>query len=168
MKKNLLILLTLFAGVFAADAQINQGTILVGASSNLAFASESPDGGDSFSRFNINGKAGYFFVENLAGGVRLGYDKLDEQSEFTFGIFGRYYINGNIITGLGISTNSFDPGGSSDNFSYTGINLEGGYAAFIADNLAIEPTLNLDLFSGDYDATRFGFNIGFTLYFNKE
>lgn len=168
MKNHLLTLICIFVVVFSASAQINQGAILVGASSNLAFASESPDGGDSYSRFNLDGKAGYFFVENLAAGVRLGYDKVDDSSSFLFGVFGRYYINGAIIAGLGVSTNNFDPGGASDNFSYTGINLEGGYAAFIADNLAIEPTLNLDLFSGDYDATRFGFNIGFTLYFNRQ
>jgi len=167
MKKNLLTLLVVLVTFFAANAQIPQGTVLVGASSNLAFASESPDGGDAFSRFNLDAKVGYFFIENLAGGLRLEFGKIDEFSSSTIALFGRYYINGNIITGLSLGSYSIDPGGASEKSTSTVIGLEGGYAAFITDNIAVEPTLNLDLLSGDYDATRFGFRVGFSLYLNR-
>jgi hypothetical protein len=167
MKKNLLTLIVVFVSFFAAHAQVPKGTVLVGASSNLAFASESPDGGDSYSRFNLDAKVGYFFIENLAGGLRLDFGKIDDYSTTTIGLFGRYYINGNIITGLSIGSYTTDPGGSFEKSSSTVIGLEGGYAAFITDNIAVEPTLNLDLLSGDYDATRFGFRVGFSLYLNR-
>jgi hypothetical protein len=166
MKKLLLIAVVFFGVTIVTNAQINQGTILVGASSSLGFMSVSPDGGDSYSSFDLDGKAGYFFIDNLAAGVGLNFNKQDEYSSLGFGVFGRYYINGAIITGLGIGATKVDYG--SVDGSYTTIALEGGYAAFITKNIAVEPTLNLNLLSGDTDATQFGFNIGFALYLGRE
>ncbi|HYC83929.1 MAG TPA: hypothetical protein VEB86_01850 [Chryseosolibacter sp.] len=167
MKKNVLTLLAVLVTFLAANAQVPQGTVLVGAASNLQFSSVSPDGGDNYSDLTLDAKVGYFFVENLAGGLRLRFDKLDDFSTSYVGVFGRYYINGNIITGLSLSSFSMDPGGSFEKSSAMVIGLEGGYAAFLTDNIAIEPTLNLDLFSGDIDQTSFGFNVGFSLYLNR-
>jgi hypothetical protein len=166
MKKLLLTAFVAFVGIVSANAQINQGAILVGANSNLNFSSISPDGGDSYSSFNLEGKVGYFFVENLAAGLLLDYNKEDEFSQIGFGLFGRYYVNGNIILGANFTTNKWDFGGSDA--SATGLGLEGGYAAFITDNIAIEPTLNLNLYSGDIDQTVFGLNVGFSLYLGRE
>lgn len=166
MKKLLLTAFVAFVGIVSANAQIEQGTILVGASSNVGFTSVSPDGGDSYSQFDLNARAGYFFIENVVGGLILDYNKVDEFSQTGFGLFGRYYINGAIILGANFTTNKRDFGSSGD-ASYTGLGLEGGYAAFITDAIAIEPTLNLNLYSGDIDETQFGFRVGFSLYLGR-
>jgi hypothetical protein len=166
MKKLLLVAVVSLCALVSANAQINPGTILIGAGSNFGFSNVSPDGGDSYSVFDLHGKAGYFFIENLAAGLDLDYQKVDETSEFGFGVFGRYYINNAIIVGASLGTYKIDDGASDA--SATVLGLEGGYAAFITNAIAVEPTLNIDLFSGDVDATRFGLNIGFTLYLGRD
>jgi hypothetical protein len=165
MKKLLLVVVVSLCAFASANAQIGQGTILVGASSNFGFTNVSPDGGDSYTKFDLHGKVGYFFIENLTGGIKLDYAKVDEASAFGFGVFGRYYLNNVIILGASLGTYKEDYG--SFDASATTLGLEGGYAAFITDNIAVEPTLNIDLFSGDIDRTNFGLNVGFTLYLGR-
>src|SRR5690606_1947571 len=106
MKKGLFTLVAAL-GFFAASAQINQGAILVNAQSDLSFVSYSPDGNDSFSEFDLNLKGGYFVIENLAVGANLGYFKDSEADDAitSFGLFGRYYVNGKIILGAGFNAN---------------------------------------------------------------
>lgn len=163
MKKTLL---TLFAAitVFAASAQIEQGTILVGASSNAGFSSTSIDGvDDNSTSFNIGLKGGYFVIDNLAVGLTFEYQKEkfgDSEFDATgFGLFGRYYVNGKIFAGAGFQSIKF---GDAD--AETFIPLEVGYAAFITDNIAVEPSLNYVI--GDGNST-FGLGVGFTLYLNR-
>lgn len=164
MKKTLL---TLFAAitVFAASAQIEQGTILVGASSNFGFSSTSVDGiDDNATSFNIDLRGGYFVIDNLAVGLTLGYEKFKwgdlEADQTSFGLFGRYYFQGKIFAGAG-----FQSVKSGDADAETFIPLEVGYAAFITDNIAIEPSLNYVI--GDGNST-FGLGVGFTLYLNRK
>lgn len=163
MKKGLFTLVAAL-GFFAASAQINQGAILVNAKSDLSFVSSSPDGGDSFNEFNIGLKGGYFVIENLAVGAQLGYYKHSEADDAStsFGLFGRYYVNGKIILGAGFNSNK------SGDFSYTSIPLEAGYAAFITDNIAVEPVVTYELVSGDMEGSNFGIGVGFSLYLNRE
>ena len=159
------------AGAFA---QIEQGTILVGASSNLSFISQSFDGvDDKWNNFNLDVMGGYFVIENLAVGLNLGFDNTtfgDSKSTVTgFGLFGRYYVNGKIFIGAGFNSNKQkdDDGLSESEFSFTTIPLEVGYAAFITDNIAIEPSLNYILESGDVEGSIFGLNVGFALYLGR-
>lgn len=163
MKK---VFLTLFAAcmVFAASAQISQGTILVGASSNAGFTSYNEDAGD-YSQFNIDLKGGYFVIDNLALGLNLGYTKIDDASQTTFGAFGRYYVNGKIFGGIGFNSTSVDLGGSDATVST--IPIEVGYAAFINDAIAVEPALSYSILGGDAEGAAFGLNIGLTLYLGR-
>lgn len=163
MKKNLLTLLAVVV-VFTASAQINKGTVLVGASSNLNLTSTDPDGGESSSVFALDVSAGYFVIDNLALGLNLGYEKNSELDDaaIIIGAFGRYYINGKVFAGAGVSTVKFGDASS------TVIPLEIGYAAFITDNIAIEPSLNYSLWSGDFmEGSTIGLNVGLALYFNR-
>jgi hypothetical protein len=165
MKKILLVAVVTLSALASANAQIGQGTILVGAGSNFGFTNVSPDGGDSYSVVDLQGKVGYFFIDNLTAGINLDYNKIDESSRVGFGIFGRYYLNNVIILGATLGTAKYDYGASDASSTWLGI--EGGYAAFLTDNIAVEPTLNIDLYSGDFDQTNFGLNVGFSLYFNR-
>lgn len=166
MKK---VLLTVFAAltVFTASAQIEQGTWLISGSSNLGFTSFNEDAGD-YSQFNIDVKGGYFVIENLAVGLNLGYDKVEETSLTTFGLFGRYYVNGSIFGGLGFNSNSLDLGiDDAEKVSFTTIPLEVGYAAFIGKVVAIEPAFNYTIYGGDAEGAAFGFNIGISVYLGR-
>lgn len=164
MKK---VLVTVFAilVVFAASAQISQGTILVGASTNAGYTSYNEDVGD-YSQFNISLKGGYFVAENFVLGINFGYTKIEEASETTVGAFGRYYVNGKFFAGVGFNSTSIDFGGDS-NASVTTIPLEVGYAAFINDVVAIEPSLNYTIIGGDLEGASFGLNIGLSIYLNR-
>jgi len=75
LKKYVIILVAcLIAG--SASAQIEKGSVLVGASSNLNFSSFSPDSVDNYSVFDLSLKGGYFFMDNLTAGLNLGIKKL--------------------------------------------------------------------------------------------
>ncbi len=159
MKKSIfLITFLLIAGY--ASAQIEKGTILAGASSDLSFTSVSPDTGDKYSVFDLSLKGGYFVIDNVVAGAIIRYNKLDTFSYTTFGVFGRYYYQGKFFGGVGFSINKLE-----DNDSQTSIPFEVGYAAFINKNIAVEPALN---FSIGEDINTFGLNVGFTLYFNRK
>lgn len=158
MKKSLLIFIAVLT-VGTASAQINKGSILVGGSSNLNFSSVKPDGSSSYSLFNIDLKGGYFVADNFTAGLNLGYQKIDSYSITTFGLFGRYYYQGKFFGGAGISILSPE-GGNSE----TLIPFEAGYAAFITENIAVEPSLN---FSIGENSNTFGLRVGFSLYLNR-
>lgn len=158
MKKSLLIFIAVLT-VGTASAQINKGSILVGASSNLNFSSVKFDGSDRFSIFDLGAKVGYFAIDNLAVGLDLGYQKIDDISNTNFGIFGRYYYMGKFFGGAGFRITKFE---GQD--SQTTIPFEIGYAAFITENIAVEPAFNLSV--GDNTNT-FGLRVGFSLYFNR-
>src|SRR5688572_16781478 len=110
MKKVLLVAVVTLCALVSANAQIGQGTILVGAGSNFGFTSVSPDGGDSYTRFDLQGKVGYFFIDNLTAGINLDYNKVDDESLLGFGVFGRYYLNNVIILGATLGTAKYDNG----------------------------------------------------------
>jgi hypothetical protein len=162
MKKGLL---TLFAALtfFAASAQIEKGAILVNGQSSLDFTSSKPDGGDSFSEITLGLKGGYFFIDNLAVGPQIVYYKHSEADDALtgFGLFGRYYVNGKIILGAGFNSNK------AGDASWTTVPLEAGYAAFVTDNVAIEPVVSYELWSGDQKGSAFGLSVGISVYLNR-
>ncbi|CAN5310333.1 hypothetical protein BH09BAC3_BH09BAC3_10880 [soil metagenome] len=164
MKKIVMLLCASFI-VLAASAQIEKGTILAGASSNLGFNSYNPSGSNSTSTtvFNLDVKGGYFFIDNLAGGIKLGFNRVStggtSYGTTTVGVFGRYYVQGKFFLGAGI--NSVSPSSGSSSIE---VPLEAGYAAFINKNIAVEPALNFTKYDG---GSVFGLNVGFTLYLNR-
>jgi len=161
MKK---VLFTFFAAfvAFAASAQISQGTILLGGSSNLGFTSNNEDAGDD-SQFDLSVQGGYFVIENLAIGATIGYSKWSEADDatITIGPMARYYFNGKIFAGAGFAVQK------TGDFSGSVIPLQVGYAAFLNDAVAIEPSLNYSVYGGDYEGSSFGLNVGISVYLNR-
>jgi outer membrane protein len=158
MKKLLFILFAIcIAG--SASAQINKGSVLVGASSNLNFSSVKFDGFERFSNFDLDVKVGYFVIDNLTVGLDLGYQKLDDFTVSSFGLFSRYYYQGKIFGGVGFNFLKYE-----DQDSETSIPFEIGYAAFITENIAIEPAFNLSI--GE-NSNSYGLRVGFALYLNR-
>jgi hypothetical protein len=167
MKKIILTMSILMLFAAASYAQIQKGSVLVGASSNLGFSSISyDDGDDNFKVFILDLKAGYFVIDNLAVGLNFGYSKYSfgdtDASTTLFGLFGRYYVNGKIFVGAGYSSSKLEDSDASNSLP-----LEAGYEAFITDNIALEPSVSYSIGLGDNESNTFGLNLGFALYFNR-
>lgn len=144
-------------GALAQDA-INKGAWLVGSSSNIGWTNSSATSGGSSSTFYVNLKGGYFFMDNLTGGLDFGLISSSGTSITTIGPFVRYYFAGKFYFGAGFSSTS------SSGTSYTRIPFEAGAALFITDNIAVEPSLNFTSYDGGSDL---GVRVGFTLYLNR-
>jgi hypothetical protein len=168
--KKLFVLAAFCLTAMGVTAQIEKGTVLVGASSNLGFTSVKPDGGDSESAFSLDIKAGYFFVDNFTAGLNLSLATTDGFSQTGIGVFGRYYINGKIFLGAGYNAIAQKYESTPDDIkvNYGMIPLEAGYAAFLTPNIAVEPSLNFGIMTGDADGTSFGLNVGFAIYLNRK
>ena len=170
MKKIFFTVISIYVFATTASAQIPQGTIFAGVTSNLSYSSTSFDvTDDNQNIFNIDLNGGYFVGDNILLGATFGYssfsfgdiDEFDD-SATNYGIFGRYYVNGQIFLGLGyqaVKPEDIDAIGS--------IPFEAGYAAFITDDITIEPSISYAIGVGDNESDTFVFNIGFGIYFNN-
>lgn len=167
MKKFLLAACAVLVFAVAANAQIPQGTIFAGVSSNLSYSSTSFDGfDDNQNQFTLNLNGGYFVSENILVGAQFGYSSLNfGESDFSstqYGLFGRYYVNGEIFLGLGYQATK-----PEDIDALGSIPIEAGYAAFVTDDITVEPSISYSLGVGDNEANTLAFNIGFGIYINN-
>ena len=172
--KNVLSIVLLVVGVGFANAQTEQGSWLVGATSDLSFTSTSIDGvNDNASSFNLNVLGGYFFADNFTAGLNLGFASSSQgdfsSNSFAIGPFARYYVNGAFFLGASFSAinGTQDTGTVELDFSASVLGLEGGYPIWIVDNVSIEPAIIYNIQTSDDigDANTFGINVGFNLYF---
>src|SRR5690606_4339042 len=122
--------------VVQAEAQISGGTVFLAGSSNLTGIQQDEDSGNDV-QLNLSVKGGYFFIDNLAVGLNLSVNKPYGTDLKTIGIgpFARYYFGGKVFLGAGYTHYSVDEA------SFSEIPLEVGYAIFLADIVAIEPSL---------------------------
>jgi len=161
-KKSLLTVAIMLFAAFGAFAQdpIEKGAWLFSGGSNLGYNSSSATGGGTSSNFNIALQGGYFFIDNLAGGVLFEMNSPSGGTTSTgIGLFGRYYFNGQIFVGAGFLSRS---GGGA---SQTLIPLQAGYAFFLTKNVAVEPSLNFTTYDGGSD---FGVRMAFAVYLGRE
>ena len=165
MKKLFLTSFTVFLFLGTAVAQIDQGTIYVGGSANVNYRSEDIDVIDDNANFlNIGVAGGYFVGDDFLLGASFGYNGIGlggiDDSQTSLGAFFRYYFSTPVFVGLGYDR--VDPI-AGDNQSF--IPLEVGYAAFITETVALEPSVSYALGVGDTDINALEINIGFGLYF---
>jgi hypothetical protein len=143
MKKLLIYSAAMFC-VLTSSAQIEKGSWMLSAGSNLGYASYTPTGsGSNEGIFNIGVKAGYFVAPNFSLGLNLEYlnssGSGSTSTVTTFGAFARYYA-GKAFFGAGYNTIS-QSYGSSSSPSQGSIPIELGIASFITRNIAVEPAL---------------------------
>lgn len=176
MKKitNLSIAAVLFFIGFSANAQTDQGGWFVGASTNISFNSTSFDVvDDNVNTFNISGRAGYFLMDNLAGGLSVSFSSFSfrnlTETDLSIGPFARYYFNGTVFAGVGYAfqNSTLDDGVTDISESGGQLSFEVGYPIWVVDVIAIEPAINYSVGTGDLnrDTSTFGVAIGFDLYF---
>ncbi|MEY4963344.1 MAG: hypothetical protein RLZZ323_663 [Bacteroidota bacterium] len=134
----------------------------IGAATGINYASQNGD-----SVYNFGAEAGYFFIDNLALKVGLGYGgvKTDfiDTTIFSYKIGAKYYIVHQFPIQVDFSGASIKD--ASENPSYLG--MQAGYAWFLGDNVSIEPGVryNLSLNQNYAKADTFQLNIGFALHF---
>jgi len=170
MKKLFFAVVTVFAFTFVnAQDALSEGSWVIEANTgfgessiaNTGFALRSIDGNTAWS---VGGEAGYFVMENLAVKAGLGYsDSGEDGSDGTFNwkVGGKYYIDGQFPVQVDLN------GATGNDFSPMFLGLQGGYAWFVADNIAIEPGVRygLDLNDDADGFDQFSVNIGFSLFF---
>ncbi len=161
MKRIIIPILFVFA-LAQAEAQISKGTVFLAGSSNLSGIQQDEDLGDDV-QFNLSVKGGYFLINNLAVGLNLSLNKPYGSNDKTFGIgpFARYYVAGKVFLGAGYTSYN------NSDFSYSQIPIELGYAIFLADIVALEPSLFYTKYSGDAEGALFGVNLGVSIYFGR-
>lgn len=182
MKQVLTVLCAVALGT-TAMAQTDQGGWMFGAGSNLGFTSSKDDNDqeDSQSDFSLDARAGYFVIDNLAIGLDLGFTSSSlgdaKSSGFQAGPYVRYYLPMKIFGELGYQIGSEKTTidipliGSQDVTYGTGaLGIGVGYAAFLNDNISIEPMVRYRMTSikpdeGDsVSGSGFGVLVNFGIY----
>jgi outer membrane protein len=170
--KKITILVIALASSFGALAQYNQGRMLVGGSFELSTRTfKTRDGNQTTTRgtqtvFNLSPRFGYFIIDNLAigAGVGLGLVKWNSKnngtdyntSSISFQPFARYYLPVNVFfhgeLGIGTSRTRYeDQNFNDEQRNIFNLALGAGYALFLTDNVAVEPTLMYKFSRSKYD-----------------
>ena len=138
--------------------ETNAGSPLHYLGGSTAFSLTSVDGE---TLWNVGAEGGYFVADKLAVKVGLGYGDSDfSKGTFTYKLGAQYYFNGNIPVGVDFT------GASTDGESVNYVGVEGGYAWFVAPNVAITPKLRYNITTDDNKApSSFQGLIGFSLFF---
>ncbi|WP_421763039.1 hypothetical protein [Ekhidna sp.] len=173
--KKVLLIATLVAFFGCADAQTEKGGWLIGASTSFEYASTSYDDPtlDKTTNFNLEIVTGYFLIDNLAVGLNYGYDKekqgFDGNTTTFIGPFVRYYVKGTFFVGTSYSAASREDifARAPEKSSFRLLAFEAGYPIWIVDTIAIEPSLNYGIATGEdiVNSKTFGLNLGLNLYF---
>lgn len=170
--------------LFAAHvtfAQINKGQWLVGGNAGFEVSKTGDDDDFKTTTFQLNPNAGYFFIDNLAGGLRVNLTSVkvksadDASSSFSIAPFARYYFlpaaqKVNIFADASYGFGSMKISGESESFNQFAISA--GPAIFITPHTALEFALQYqsaggDAYGGDDRKNDFGLNIGFQIHLGK-
>ncbi len=155
MKKTIFALLLTLCFAATAHAQlIDKGTLMAGGT--LEFTTEKND-----NVFILNPTLGYFFADNLALGASLSYSSVSKLNSFSVGPFARYYTNFGLFAHSGLNFTHLENAENENDLDFL-IGL--GYAAFLNDNVALEPVLTVHLLDGN-TYTRLG--ISLQVYFGR-
>jgi hypothetical protein len=181
MKKTLLMAMFAFTTAIAS-AQINQGQWMVGGDANFSTnKTEDADDDTRVTDFSINPNVGYFFIDNLAGGLRLSFSssktKADDEAFTTFAAapFVRYYFlpaaqKVNIFAEASYGFGSTDVSLTNDDKeSFNFWSLRAGPAIFLNEHAALEfgvfyNSTGGDLYGGELRDNTIGLNIGFQIH----
>lgn len=158
-------------GVFA---QINKGQWLVGGTAGFQSHKQ---GETKATEFDFSPNAGYFFIDKLAGGLRVDLTSIkykdadDASTSFLFSPFVRYYFLEtakplNIFADASYGFGSQKEGGESA--SQNGFAISAGPALFLSPNTALEFALQYRSMGGDAysddNLNSFGVKIGFQIH----
>jgi len=148
------------------SAQTESGTIMLEGNSNLNFTSMSVSSvelgsqsldvdDDGTSQFGLDVVGAYFLMDGLAGGLILDYSSTtsgdESSSSMTIGPVVRYYLGesgmwGQLSYAIGSSSD-----GDDDGPSVSALGFGVGYAVWLSDNVAFNPSLGYSMVSNTYE-----------------
>jgi hypothetical protein len=196
MKKVVLSMLTCLT-MAGANAQFNQGTMLVGGDVNFySYSSKMKDGNTTVktgtsTAFNLSPRFGYFVIDKLAVGASVSLELSKYNSKGTFGTDGtgtgvsigpfvRYYfdpgffVQGSFGVGSSTFTNNNVGGENETKYRTSNLGLGVGYAYFLKDNVAIEPMIGYSSYSSKTKGSdskdinsQLYLSVGFQIYLRK-
>jgi hypothetical protein len=175
--KKVLFAVFLLVSSNAIFAQVNKGQWLAGG--NIGFESRK-QGDNKATYFNFSPDAGYFFINNLAGGIRLDFSSYkvkgidDATTSFSLAPFARYYFlpAAQKVNVFADASFGFGSKGTADKESFNEFGIMAGPAVFLTPNTALEFAVYYKSAGGDaYKIgtdddryNRFGINIGFQIH----
>ncbi|MCB0515929.1 MAG: hypothetical protein R2798_03875 [Chitinophagales bacterium] len=177
MKIRLLLISTIIGlclWSFGALAQIDSGSKIIGGSlrySNVSYRHSD----ENITTVELNPRLGYFFSDNMAVGAEVVYlwektNTFDQVSTaLGIGPFGRYYLDAGVFGQVDVRYFHRNNGEIKSDGTSLGFGL--GYAAFVTDNIAIEPIFGVRFGNGDLykykQQVEFYFNFGIQLYADR-
>lgn len=116
---------------------------------------------DDATDWSIGADGGYFIADNFAIKAGLGYADGDSfvDGTFVYKLGAQYYFNGNIPVGVDLT-------GVTAGDGNLWVGLEGGYAWFVANNVALTPKLRYNItLDEEKGPSAFQGLIGFSIFF---
>jgi len=141
---------------------ISKGTWLVEANTGTGQTGQTSFSYNEDHYWSVGAEAGYFIIDNLALKAGFGYGEIKGlKGEFNYKVGAKYYILGKIPVASDFT------GTSSDGTTRSWIGLQGGYAWFVAKNVAIEPALRYNILVSDSPGHKsfMQAKIGFSIFF---
>ena len=137
--------------------ETNAGSPLHYLGGSTAFSLTSVDGETIW---NVGADGGYFVAVNLAVKAGLGLGDFGEDNLTTYRVGVQYYVNSKFPLAADFT------GASTGDESINYFGVEGGYAWFVAPNVALTPKLRYNITLDDQKApSSFQGLIGFSLFF---
>ncbi|MBP6184907.1 MAG: outer membrane beta-barrel protein [Chitinophagaceae bacterium] len=157
--------LALVVAAFLCSSNLQAQTVNAGAwmiGGDAGFSSASYDGvDDALTTISLNPNIGYFIMDNLGVGLRLGVESQTQGDNgltiFSVGPFARYYVWQGLFPQVGFNYNSVKVKDGGDATTSTDIDIAVGYSLFLNNSIALEPALYYNIGDG---VNTFGLRIG--------
>lgn len=164
MKKLVLFVFALIAST-AAFSQVEKGD--VSGTANVSFSSMKAEGTDAINMAQFNVRAGYFFTNNIEGGLNLAITSVAETTSTGFGPYAVYNFltaDAKLLPYLGANFLNYNTGVEGTD----PINQLGGFGGakyFLTEVVNIDASLNYTTWLGDFSGSTLTFNLGIGINF---
>lgn len=173
-KRTLFAAVLLLAGfLFTSGLQaqtVNAGAWMIGGDAGFA-SNKVKDADDATTTIFLNPNIGYYIMDNLGVGLRLGFNNISVgdagATSFGIGAMARYYVYQGLFPQVGFMYNSFKIKDGPDAATDTDINLGLGYSFFLNNSVAIEPALFYNINSEEANGNTFGLGIGIQVFLGR-
>jgi hypothetical protein len=160
MKKMTIMLCVLLISL-GAEAQFEQGKWIFNPSVTGLSLSHS---NNEKTQIGFAGHSGAFILDNLALLIHAEANWSDAVDLYSLGVGERYYFESSgIYVGNSLKVKRLD--WKESHFTDFSIGAEVGYAYFLSRTVTIEPAVYYDFSFKDNDYSKFGFKLGFGIYF---
>ena len=182
--KSIALSIVIMLAIISSSSSIVSQTVAQGAwtfGGSVGFSSSKQEGaGKPTTVIELLPEAGYFIIDDLGVGLNIIYSKTSQNSasftEFGIGPWARYYVYQAAFVQAGFLAESLTIDGDFGQAKSTGTRIEGGlgYSAWLADAVALEPMVYVNLLKSKdeneepVNTTTLGLRIGLKIFIGKE